>query len=321
MSTHIEAALQASRQFWAQSEATRAQRFYISFCLLVAAVQDTFLGRYERQRSNLNWSATCSYYGLVHAGRLFTFLALGDYPTGHRELSLLHLNDKSTQKPRRLGKSFVFDWLQKFTESTAQAGSHNPPAEVPAMNYEQCLDAMVDYYSAIGLSEARKRLLRFGQIIKMAADLRNDSNYQALLIAHEYRHVTMTNDFIELAEAMCEAGREMLKLLCDVFNSFVTQDPDLLPDRRAYQSFLRDYLRNRVQEAISNKIDRQPTLTDELRQLTARLLTVAVDGSCDYSRLEEAVSFHMFGGKKRLMDEFQRKLRDLSKTLEGDCAG
>jgi len=319
MSTNTEPALQASRHFWAQSDATRAQRFYVSFCLLVAAVQDTFLGRYEHQRSNLNWSATCSYYGLVHAGRLFTFLALGDYPTQHNGLRLLLSNGTPVGKRIERNKMFVFDWLGKFTKSTAQTDPHNRPLGHPAMNYRQCLDAMVDYYSTIGVSEARERLLRFGKVLELAALLRNDSNYEALLIAHEYRHVTMTDGFDELAEALCGAGREMLDLLCDAFHCFMSQDPELLPDRSAYQSFLQDYLRNRVQEAISKKIDRKQMLTDELQQVTERLCP-AVSVSCDYARLEHNVSIHMFGGKVRLMDEFQGRLRGLREALGGDYA-
>lgn len=320
VNNQVQPALHNSRRFWSQSEATTAQRFYISFSLLVAAVQDCFLGRYERQRSNLNWSATCSYYGLVHAGRLFTFLALGDFPTQHNVLRLLFSNDRPNENVRRPRKRFVFDWLENFADSTDQPSSQNPAAETPPMNYGQCFGAIVDYYTTMSVSEADKRLLRFGNVLKLAAELRNDSNYEALLIAHEYRHVKMTSGFVELAEAMCTAGRETLVLMCDLFNSFISQDPDLLLDRRVYQSFLRDYLRNRVVDAISLKICQEQKLTEELRELAARLSPVDV-GPSNYSRLEEDVSFHMFRGKRRLMDEFQNKLHDLSEILQRDSTG
>ena len=68
-----------SVSYWRDGQ--EPQRFYIGFCLFFSAIQDWALGQKELRVHNLNWSATCSYYSLVHAGRLLTFLALGDFPT------------------------------------------------------------------------------------------------------------------------------------------------------------------------------------------------------------------------------------------------
>ena len=81
----------AAVEFWREDQKIVAQRFYVAFCLFMSTVQDTYLGRMERERRILNWSATCSYYGLVHGGRLLCFLAHGDFPRSHEKLrGLLH---------------------------------------------------------------------------------------------------------------------------------------------------------------------------------------------------------------------------------------
>jgi hypothetical protein len=75
-----------SLEYWRVHPDRLPQRFYIGFCLLMSSVQDFILGQKEQKSRNLNWSATCSFYSLVHGGRLLSFLGLGDYPRQHSEL-------------------------------------------------------------------------------------------------------------------------------------------------------------------------------------------------------------------------------------------
>lgn len=90
--------------------ARQPQRFYIAFCLLRSSVQDSLLGLKEQSSANLNWSATCSYYGLVHAGRLLTFIALGDYPMSHADLRrLLGTTARQPTRRRQARDGFPFD--------------------------------------------------------------------------------------------------------------------------------------------------------------------------------------------------------------------
>src|SRR2546427_545251 len=100
---------------WRARAERPAQRFYLAFCLVTSSVQDLFLGLEERENSNLNWSATCSYYSLIHAGRLLTFLALGDFPTSHKALrSLLSEEPREAQDRPWPHGGYPFDWLQGF---------------------------------------------------------------------------------------------------------------------------------------------------------------------------------------------------------------
>ena len=72
-----EIRIPVSLGYWRARPERVPQRFYVAFCLLMSSLQDAILGQKERQSHNLNWSATCSYYSLVHGGRLLCFLALG----------------------------------------------------------------------------------------------------------------------------------------------------------------------------------------------------------------------------------------------------
>jgi len=76
----------------------------------MSSVQDLILGQKEQESNNLNWSATCSYYALVHGGRLVCFLGLGDYPMQHAEL-------------RNLLSAVKHDSAAMFTHSIGRAAS------------------------------------------------------------------------------------------------------------------------------------------------------------------------------------------------------
>src|SRR5207244_4019820 len=104
-----------SIEYWRVCEARKARRVYISFCLLTSSIQDALLGCKERDASNLNWSSTCSFYSLVHTGRLLCFLALGDFPTRHQGLRNLLSTTASTDFKNQRDDGFPFDWLRKFT--------------------------------------------------------------------------------------------------------------------------------------------------------------------------------------------------------------
>ncbi|MBA3256711.1 MAG: hypothetical protein H0T64_08685 [Pyrinomonadaceae bacterium] len=99
-----------SLEYWRAAPERLPQRFYIAFCLLMSSVQDLILGQKEQESNNLNWSATCSYYALVHGGRLVCFLGLGDYPMQHAELR----NLLSGRQARQRRDVYPFDWLRGF---------------------------------------------------------------------------------------------------------------------------------------------------------------------------------------------------------------
>jgi hypothetical protein len=273
-----------------------------------------FLGLMERDRDNLNWSATCSYYSLVHGGRLICFLALGDFPRRHERLrSLFSLTPDVAPARERFDDGFPFNWLRDFSRLIDRRLSPEPLAAIHSERELSLRQAITDYFEQLGLVEFGPRFDRFSRTLKAAAPLRNDSNYEALLIAHEYRHVQMTDAFKLLSDSMCSAAEVASPFINEVMVAFVNHDADLKPDRDAYQAFLYDYLRRRLVEGLSQKLADSPRLVEQLKGLVAAI--VPTRPKVGYDSLEHAVSIDMFGPKAQLMWEFRERIGALKDAI------
>ena len=113
--------------------------------------------------------------------------------------------------------------------------------------------SIIEYFEQLGPLDSEPRFEHFGRILTAAAPLRNDSNYEVLLIAHEYRHVVMTDAFKLLSDSICRAAEDASPLINDVMVAFVTHDRDLEPERDAYQAFFYDYLHHRLVEGLETR--------------------------------------------------------------------
>jgi len=171
---------------------------------------------------------------------------------------------------------------------------------------------MVEYLTDTGVQRARERLDWFAAILTAAAELRNDSNYEALLIAHEYEHITMTSAFESLAKSMSAAVDSNLSFVMEAFTCFLRADPDLEADRAGYFAFVHDYLTRRLVPAVHRKLGGFDDLKEKLLEIVARIDLPGTGG--DYHRLEDAASLDIFGGKARLMGVFQGRIEELRRA-------
>jgi hypothetical protein len=55
--------------------------------------------------------------------------------------------------------------------------------------------ALEVFWTNVGVADAANVLLSIGSALRSAKELRNDNNYESLLIAHEYRHTELTRLF------------------------------------------------------------------------------------------------------------------------------
>lgn len=296
----------ASLEYWRTPPERVPQRFYVAFCLLMSSIQDWVLGLKERESQNLNWSATCSYYSLVHGGRLLCFLALGDFPTSHSQLrSVLAQGSQPTRNRRGGVDGYPFNWLRDFITLTGGRRQLQPPGG----QAESLRQMITDYLEETCVSEARQRLERFGTVLAAAGPLRNDSNYEALLIAHEYQHVTMSSAFDRLSRYMASAAESAVPFFVDAFNGFRHRDPDLPGNHDTYEAFLHNYAHGRIGDAIRRKVGQSSALGKRLDEFLMRLETRPTGVS--YDHLEEQVSMTVFGNKAGLMRAFEGRIEDL----------
>lgn len=173
--------------YWSGSVEREAQYLYVAFCELASAVFDYCEGvtmqsalahelyRWERKGdTRQNWSGTVLYYSLVHTARLLVFLACGDFPTRHSSLGDCF---NSERDPVRTA------WLRGFLKD---GGDHSNQVSTTVSFAE-----LFEYWSSYRTADrqvVRNNIAHFGKLLAQAKELRNDNNYEALLIAHEYRH-------------------------------------------------------------------------------------------------------------------------------------
>lgn len=301
--------------YWRAPDERPPQRFYVAFCLLMSSIQDCVLGNKEREQENLNWSATCSYYSLVHAGRFLSFLALGDFPKSHDRLrKLMSASEPPGRSFSIYGDGYPFDWLRGFTRvSELRARSGNEKVPSISLTLHGLRQMVIQYLEEIGVDDSVQRLDQFGELISKAGPLRNDSNYEALLIAHEYKHHVMSSAFQRLAYQMSRAAELMLPFAIDVFNCFFERDPLIPEDRSEYKSFLLNYLDKRIVEAIHSKIKG----STESERILDRLVDLIKSSETDavYFDIERRISVGIFGEKAGLMQDFKSKIEQLAQVV------
>lgn len=167
------------------------------------------------------------------------------------------------------------------------------------------------YLNQVQVAEVDSRLTRFGAILAAAAPLRNDSNYEALLIAHEYQHVTMSAAFDRLSLHMGKAAETTLPFFVDAFRGFRCHDPGLPGAREEYEAFLHEYVHGRIGGAIRRKVSGSATIDAKLEGILTDLGTRST--GAPYDHLEDQVSMAVFGGKAQLMRNFEQRIADLER--------
>ncbi len=286
-----------SCRYWLDSPARQAQRFYIVICLALSSIHDQFFAAEERRRGNYNWSATISYYSIVHAARLLSFQAFGTFPTGHADLASL------------LAGRFrgPLNWLSKFV------GDENLADRVPNA------DALLAAYlcDTLGLAEATQSLSRLAVILQHGKSLRNESNYEALLIAHQRHHVIVADAVEQLASHMEQAAGEIGRLLAESLTAEVERGPDIPGHQRpAYRALAHDY----IQFGGEHRIEPALQSPDVRRRLREYLCTITLAGPrADYDALEQAISLPGHGGlfdtKQGLMKRYETDIQEFGRVL------
>ncbi len=301
--------------YWVKSDERRAQRFYVLICLALSSMHDRFLAVEERLGGSKNWSTTMSYYSIVHAARFLCFQALGDFPKGHGALANL-LSGR---------RSVGLDWRQEF--SGRQAGPRPGSGAVGNGRTDSVAPgtwrAVLESYltNDLQIPDTTASIDRLAQILDCAKSLRNDSNYEALLIAHEQNHLLITEHVDRLAADMGEAARWTSELLRCALVAEVDHGPDIPEaERPAYRAMARDCVRIRAVDLIEPRLSR-PSDRDNFRDYIEQF---GLDGpSAGYDHLEKAIGLPgydgLFGSKAALMQKYLEKIDEFNVFLSASA--
>ena len=283
-------------EYWEHDDASRDQKFYTAFCILASACSDYAVGAELRLHKKLNWACTVLYYSLVHAARLICFVETGDFPTGHNQLGKLFMCGSW-----RVGNSWVKRKLRRL---------------------DSPVEPISDFCLAMLPPDNRAH---YGQILAKARELRDDANYEGLLISHEYSHVKVTECFGKLATTLKAASEQLLPDAVGVFKTFV----DSSPRKDYWYAFLNWRSRHSSARSVSDPIGEGLYYLEaslKYRVASKRAITKVLTWlnglrrhpDVDLWRAEEVhenIVMSAFALKNRLMNDFKNEIDNFEQQL------
>jgi hypothetical protein len=300
-----------SYTYWRESDDRVKQFWYVSFCLMMSSTQDRLTGLALRENGNLNWATTAFYYSAVHAGRLLCFICCGDYPTGHAELANL-LAPIEAPRMQRQPRRFRFDWLDKF-QRYVRPDNRSRGAQPPQQDH----DVLVAAINAT-LPMLRAPFNRFAPLLSKFKNLRNDCNYEALLVAHEVNHLTVTEGFKNLVESAEQASRLAVELAIDAYLTNLQGADCFNRNREQFHAAHSKYLHDRFEHSLSRKFHNSITAKEELRRFTGRLDWPGAPSACDLDGFLAPIMYDTFGEKQGLMGRWLDDIAALRRQLGSD---
>lgn len=301
--------------YWRVDEQRLGERIYILACLLWTSLHDYCLAkRFSNQFPN--WSAICSYYSMVHALRFFWFLSYGSYPTGHAQMA------KSLRADER---GAAADWRSVQRSCT----------RIKAEAFECWLS------ERLANESLSKTLLSVGNAFDQARQLRTDSNYESLILAHQYyhgvsdqNHVNVQKEFQKTTDLMQKSAIATMRFVSDTARRafddeicWITLEApsDGEAPSMGNSSFLSShtyalllaYMRDKIKRAerdsawgafLSEGLADVEPLNAELMSITEKDVGPAVS-------LRQYVGYTVFDVKSNLMREFGRKVRRLENAI------
>lgn len=289
----------AAERFWRRDQTHIDQKFYSGFCILMSACLDYATGIDLYAQRKLNWAATTMYYSMIHSGRLVCLLSVGDFPTGHSQLGQLFARGETrggTWLNAYKRKRFIDLRNEDFENSFALSEIHQAFITMGA-----------------DPTDMEEALTVFSTVLPAACELRNDSNYEGLLIAHQYAHRTITEDFYQLAATFSKACNRLIPRIADMFQHFVCSSPR----RDAWCAFLNwkaereglYYLEDSLQARIlSSRAMHVLRCLEPLRNRPDLHVHLAQE-------VHRNIAASTFGVKSDLMKDFRKNIAHLKKQI------
>ena len=248
-----------------------------------------------------NWAATVLYYSLVHAGRLTVFMGAGDFPTRHSDLPLC-FDQRSNGRVR-------VNWLSGFLQEDLLG--RRPPGRATTTC---CEDLLEQWRAILGDSvspDAIKEHFAWLQgTLDTAKTLRNENNYEALLIAHEYRHVVLTDAFQDLAESMYKAAFHSAEVIGRWISYGLGRGLTFLDRLTApkQQSFFANQIRERVRTPVKLWYPKR------VQETISGLVSMFEDlpNYSDDAEIVRSIQWQIFNPKRSLMTAFNGKVPEFA---------
>jgi hypothetical protein len=246
----------------------------------------------------------CNYYSIVHSLRLFWFTLYGSYPSGHSELTKGLIDGESGAK---------VDWKKD---------------ELRPGRKRICLAAFQGLLNDLTAVELAHQVSPIGKMFESARMLRNDSNYESLILAHQYSHESaavhipdeMNRTAIVMSSASSLALRFISRVLETVFhgnspwigNGYSHSGADL-------KNLLWRYVYQKI-ESATNAYERTAAGVHAWFQDTPELEKSIMDSqkqdNSPAQQLAHHVRFDVFNVKRDIMMGFVNKVESLRDAVQ-----
>jgi hypothetical protein len=278
------------------------ERVYICACLFWTALHDRRLGQ-RLLSQNPNWSAVCNYYSMVHSLRLFWFLLYGSYPTGHAQLA----------QGMRGGWGARADWrIERLRRADKR---------ISASAFQALLQ---DEFNASKLS---LEIPLTGSMFEDARRLRNDSNYESLILAHQYFHgnveVNIPDEMARTANAMSQASLLVLRFVTEIIDSVFRSERPWVGNGSQYsgadlKALLWRYVHDKIRGASGEQHPDSVVLADwvpGMPELKQEMTNAESRADNPAHELVGSIRYTVFRGKQSLMMDFQEEATRLETAV------
>jgi len=293
--------------FWNGDEAKQDQMLYTAFCLLESAISNYTAGYFLRDRGVFDWAATSFYYSSLYSVRLVVFLGYGDFPEGHKQIGDIFVSGSVKSKA----------WLLSFSKENEGIwlAREHPYFIQDNRSFQFHKDLLLSNLSGNGVNTQtlNETFEFFAKILTDATDLRNASSYESLLVAHQYSHILVTEQFKELVNHFEKLSQKAIKYASGIFQEFVEKH-----SRREYFcAFLMDEMYRGgfyyLEDSLKNKYPSQ-TVEAALEFLTP-LKKISIKDDEKARHFHSNISIETFDAKKALMHRFKKRVEDFGKLL------
>jgi len=284
-----------------------AQKWYVQLSLFASSAHDRFLACEEAVRGNKNWSATISYYSTVHACRSLVFQCFGDFPRSHQEMGLFLAADERSWPP---SDKIRFNWLSGFPRRR--------PRQRASMiirsraEWDAARRMLRQYYGeTLQAPRVSDSFERFGPLFTDAKGLREDGNYEALLIAHEQDHFLVPRSLESLCQHLSDLARVTVDTARDALVAGLRCDPEIENDRPRILSLAHDFINGRLGPTIRAKLsgDTADSFQSWIGQIDLPNREEIVE------TIWEDVNYGLFEGKQALMDDYASRIEHFGERV------
>jgi hypothetical protein len=175
-----------------------------------------------------------------------------------------------------------------------------------------------------------ERLSSIGEIFGAALKLREDSNYESLILAHQYRHrspspgvISVEAQFSRATNGMLTANRLVLQFLSAVLLAAFKDELEWFCPKTAFSaSEILKLMFAHVNAKIvsysrgwTQPTDATPNWTEDFAILEGRLKDTSFEDTGEAKKPAQYAQFSDFEMKRGIMREFRDKVRDLDEAI------